>query len=140
MENEIFIGINMKDAVRKARANLGETALIVSERIVDNGVEVVARKDSLENASIEDGVQEVSEASNDSEKSNYSEDIQKISRISDVLRWHRVPDALIDVFSSANFEAMIARNIQFGSFSFSQAKRPLALVGTAGAGKSLSVA
>lgn len=137
MENEIFVGINMKDAVRKARANLGETALIVSERVVDNGIEVVARKDSMENSPVET---EIEESSVDSKKPFCAEDIQKISRISDVLRWHRVPDTLVDVFSTANFEAVIARNIQFGSFSFSQAKRPLALVGTAGAGKSLSVA
>lgn len=130
----------MKDAVRKARANLGETALIVSERIVDNGVEVVARKDSAERVFVENNTEELSESFVDLQKPAYEEEIKKISRISDVLKWHRVPDALIDVLSSRNFEATIARNIQFGSFSFSQAKRPLALVGTAGAGKSLSVA
>ncbi|MFT8805126.1 MAG: hypothetical protein ABF876_17105 [Acetobacter aceti] len=140
MENEIFVGINMKDAVSKARANLGEAALIVSDRVVENGIEVVARKETEKKASADCVIEKSYVSPGAPEESFNILNIEKTRGISDILRWHRVPDALVDVFSSSDFETAIAKNIQFGSFSFSQAKRPLALVGTAGAGKSLSVA
>ena len=130
----------MKDAVRKARANLGETALIISDRVVENGIEVVARKENIKESSDDQSVSESQISSFLQDKKKDLSTADDKYQISDVLRWHRLPDALIDVFSASDLEVDIARNIQFGSFAFSQAKRPLALVGTAGAGKSLSVA
>ncbi|NHO33841.1 flagellar biosynthesis protein FlhF [Acetobacter fallax] len=156
MKLRTFSGVNMKDAVRQVRATLGESALILSERVTGSGVEVIAATDVL-GPDLAEASPVCSETLPNApdEKLVFTGIDQDVSRFSpltdevdpatsdtlrDALLWHRIPDVLVDDLTTSPLSVAISKLVRFGSFSFSLGKSPLALVGPPGSGKTLSVA
>lgn len=152
MRMRTFTGLNMKDAVRQVRLALGESALILSERITKTGVEVVAAADhgiGADNACHDDTVPTHAEAApshssrsaaDDMISSDSSATSPDPESLRDLLLWHRLPEVLADELLTAPLAAALSRLVTTEAFSFSAGQKPLALVGPAGSGKTLSVA
>ncbi|GBR01195.1 flagellar biosynthesis protein FlhF [Acetobacter oeni] len=156
MKLRTFSDVNMKDAVRQVRAALGETALILSERVTVNGVEVVAATDVPDpEAVVSDAIRnerlcghagtEPPSADMDLKTSDFNtptdvSDYTAPTTLKESLLWHRIPEILVEDLTTATLSVSISKLVRFGSFSFSPGKSPLALVGPPGSGKTLSVA
>ncbi len=156
MKLRTFSGVNMKDAVRQVRATLGESALILSERVTGSGVEVIAAIDMADDddmatgplsAGMFSGVPGGTPAAADADggvapQHPMSGDSETVSpdTLRDRLLWHRIPDVLVDDLVTAPLATALSKLVRFGCFSFAPGKSPLALVGPPGSGKTLSVA
>lgn len=135
MKLRTFTGINMKDAVRQVRAALGESAIILSDRMTTAGVEVTVMTDATEET------QEVTPPSvAAAAASPLSAPAVDGPALRETLLWHRIPEVLVDDLMTTSLAGGISRLVRFGSFSFSPSKAPLALAGPPGSGKTLSVA
>lgn len=117
-----FFGKDLRDAMRQAQAVLGEQALIVSEKFTEHGVEIIA---SVEKINVENEVSEI---------------ISDGVDIREILRWQRIPEELVGELTAHPLEIALKKIARFGKFNFSRGKTPLAIVGSAGSGKTLSVA
>ncbi|MBV1835607.1 hypothetical protein [Acetobacter estunensis] len=132
MKLRTFTGPSIQDAVRQVRAALGEAALILSERVTPTGVELIAAADPS-NAQQTVPPQKAS-------SSIVERPLTEGMFDRETLVWHRIPDVLIDELLADPCSVALSRLVRFGSFSFAPGKSPLALVGPAGSGKTLSVA
>ncbi|OJW28133.1 MAG: hypothetical protein BGO51_24900 [Rhodospirillales bacterium 69-11] len=118
MRLKLFRAANMADAMARVRAELGNDALILGSRPVQEGVEITAALEPAATAPLP------------AEEPGRAE----------LLAFHGVPPMLHGALVRRPLDEALGRALPFGELTLSGESRPLLLAGMPGAGKTLTVA
>lgn len=119
MRLKLFRAANMAEAMARVRAELGNDALILGTRRVQEGVEITAALEPTA-AAAPSAPEEPGRA--------------------DLLAFHAVPASLHDALASGPLDQALGRALPFGQLTLGGESRPVLLAGMPGAGKTLTVA
>ena len=118
MRLRVFHAPSVGAAMARVRDELGPDALLLASRAVDDGFEITAAHDARETPA----------------------PLRLDESLPDALRWHGVPSALASQWRAGDLIGSLADSFAFASLPCGTTDRPLLLVGSPGAGKTMTTA